>query len=118
MANGPKVTDDLLAAPLPRMIRDLGLAVAQANRALREADEGAGAEGPVFTINQAEIELKVAMSYERDTTQEFGIGGTLYAFNLNASYARTYGYREEASSTIKISMAAVPRPQPPPEEST
>ena len=58
------------------------------------------------------------MSYERDTKAEFGLGGTIYAFNVNASYARTYGYREEASSKIKISMAAVPRPQPAPEESS
>ena len=106
MANGSTPTDDLLAAPLPRLIKDLGLAVAEANKALRDAGNGVGDPNLVFTINQAEIELNLAMSYERDTKAEFGVGATIYAFNVNASYARTYGYREEASSKIKISPEA------------
>ena len=105
MAN-THASEELLAAPLPELIRDLGLAVAGANIELAKA---AGGE-LLYTIDKAEIELKVAISISQESKGSIELGGAISVFNVNASYARTYGYKEEASSLIKLSLAAKPRP--------
>ena len=97
-----RASEELLAAPLPDLIRDLGLAVATANMKLAEV-EGTDL---VYTINEAEIEINVAISIEKETTASAGLGGNISAFSVNASYARTFGFKEEASSRIKLSLAA------------
>jgi hypothetical protein len=98
-------SEGLLAAPLPELIRDLGLAVAGANIELAKAENA----DLVYTVDKAEIELKVAISVSQESKGEIKAGGTISVFNVNASYARTYGYKEEASSLIKLSLAAKPR---------
>ena len=98
-------SEELLAAPLPELIRDLGLAVAAANQELAKVPNN----DLVYTLNEAEIELKVAISMNKETKTEISGGGNISVFNVNASYARTYGYKEEASSTIKVHIAAKPR---------
>ena len=98
-------SEELLAAPLPDLIHDLGVAVADANVQLSKAEN----ENLVYTIDKAEIELKVAISISKESKTDFSAGGTISVFNVNASYARTYGYKEEASSLIKLSLAAKPR---------
>lgn len=98
-------SEELLAAPLPEMIQGLGVAVAEANMALAKVED----TDLVYTINQAEIELKVAISISKETETGVDAGLKLSAFSVNASYARTYSYKEEASSLIKITLAAVPK---------
>jgi len=98
-------SEELLAAPLPDMIQGLGVAVAEANMALAKIDDA----NLVYTINQAEIELKVAISISKETETGADAGLKLSAFNVNASYSRTYSFKEEASSLIKLTLAAVPR---------
>ena len=115
MARDLKATEELLSAPIPDLIQSLGLAVAEANKALRSVGTESSAPDLVFTINQAEIELKVAMSYSGGSTTTVGAGGTIYAFNVNASYSKTYSFTETASSRIKITLAAVPRSREPTE---
>jgi len=105
MAN-THASEELLAAPLPELIRDLGLAVAGANMELAKAENA----DLIYTVDKAEIELKVAISISQESKGEIKLGGTISVFNVNASYARTYGYKEEASSLIKLSLAAKPRP--------
>ena len=39
----------------------------------------------------------------------FKFGFALKVFNVNASYARTYNFKEEASSRIKINLSARPK---------
>jgi len=98
-------SEELLAAPLPELIRDLGLAVAAANKELAASD----ANTLDYTVNEAEIELKVAISISKESKGEITAGGTISVFNVNASYARSYGFNEEASSRIKLTLAAKPR---------
>lgn len=98
-------SEELLAAPLPDLIEGLGTAVATANQALAEADNA----DLVYTINEAEIELKVAISIAEDVEAGAEGGLKISAFSVNASYAKTYSYKEEASSHIKLSIAAKPK---------
>ena len=99
-----EASEALLAAPLPEYIRDLGLGIAAANAELAKNGQGAGE----MTINNAKIELRVAVSIDKESTFEGGIGGNISVFSVNASYARTYGFNEEASSTITVDMAVKP----------
>jgi len=98
-------SEELLAAPLPELLRDLGLAVAAANKELAAVRDNQ----LTFTIPNAEIEINVAISINKETKSEISGGGNISVFSVNASYARTYGYKEEASSKIKITLAAKPR---------
>jgi hypothetical protein len=100
----PKISEELLAAPLPKMIQELGLAVAAANKELAKSETDIQ-----YTISSAEIELKVALSMSEGNNIGVGGGATLSVASVNASYARTYGFKEEASSSIKLTLAAVPR---------
>lgn len=98
-------SEELLAAPLPELIRDLGLAVAGANEKLQATPN----TDLVYTIERAEIELRIAISVSRESKGEIKGGGQISVFNVNASYSRTYGFKEEASSVIKLSLACKPR---------
>lgn len=113
MANDLRATEALKAAPIPELITNLGLAVASANKALLDS----GAEEPptktVFAINQAEIEIKVAISMSSRREVGASIGASLYAFSVNAAYSKTYSYNESASSSIKLTLSAIPRRTPP-----
>ncbi|MGE3510593.1 MAG: trypco2 family protein [Vicinamibacterales bacterium] len=100
-------SEELLAAPLPELIKNLGLAVATANKELRSADPDMR-----FTVNTAEIELRVAISVETSSSGKIEGGGKISVFSVNASYAKTYGFKEEASSVIKLTLAAVPTAPP------
>jgi hypothetical protein len=102
MANN-LASEELLAAPLPDLIKNLGLAVAKANKELRNADDEIR-----YTIPSAEIELKVAISIDSSTAGKAEVGGKISVFTVNASYSKTYGFKEEASSVIKLTLAAVP----------
>ena len=108
-------SEELLAAPLPEFIRDLGLAVAEANRALAQPPTAApGQPAPakpdiIFTINSAEIEVSVAISMQRSSDLTAGGSLGLGAFSVNASYKSTFGFKEEASSKIKVLLSAKPR---------
>lgn len=96
-------SEELLAAPLPALLQNLGVAVATANKELRAADGDMR-----FTIPSAEIELKVAINVEVGTEGKISGGGAISVFNVNASYSKTYNFKEEASSVIKLTLAAVP----------
>ena len=98
-------SEELLAAPLPELLRDLGLAVAAANKELAAVRDNQ----LTFTIPNAEIEINVAISINKESKGEISAGGNISVFSVNASYARTYGYKEEASSKIKVTLAAKPR---------
>jgi len=91
------------------MIRDLGLAVAEANRQLHQTDSDIW-----YAISSAEIEVKVAISVSKTTDTEIGGSLGIQAFSVNASYKSTFGFSEEASSTIKLSLQALPKPEPTP----
>lgn len=96
-------SEELLAAPLPELVKNLGLAVAEANKALRSAD------GEMrYTIPTADIVLKIAINVETTTQGEIKGGAKISVFTVNASYSKTYGFKEEASSEIRLTLAAIP----------
>lgn len=104
MAN--KAAEALAPVELGKMIESLGLAVASANKALLDANPDLPS---TMVINSAQIDLKVAISMETSTTTDAKAGLSVKAFNVNASYARTYAFKEEASSQITIQLAARPQ---------
>lgn len=102
MAN-TSASEELLAAPVEELVEGLGMAVAAANAALSQ-----GTSGVLYTIPEAEVELRVAITI--DSSRELGASGglALNAFNVNASYKSTYSYSEEASSRIRLVLRALP----------
>jgi len=102
-----KASEALVAMPLPDMIKGLGLAVAEANKALSAQDAG---EGHVLTVHSAVVELNIAISVSN--AEEFKAGGTLgfNVFSVNASYARSFNFKEEASSKIRLELSVKPKP--------
>lgn len=102
-----KITEELTAAPIAAFIRDLGLAVADANAALAKNEATADL---IYTISSAEIEVNIAISMEHTSNTSVDFGLKLTAFPVNAAYKSTFGFKEEASSKIKISLEAKPRP--------
>ena len=104
-----EATEALAPQSLPEMIKTLGLGVAAANKALREANPG---EPFMMTINRAVIDLKVAISVQKATEEQVKAGLALKVFSINASYARTYSFKEEASSQITVELAVVPQAPP------
>lgn len=98
-------SEELLAAPLPDLLRDMGLAVAEANQAMSQNPSS----DSVFAINEAEVELKVAISVTKGSDLTVGAGGNFSVFNVNASYSKTYGFKGEASSRILVKFSAKPR---------
>lgn len=106
MADTLKASEALVAMPLPEMIKGLGLAVAAANKELSAQDAGSG---HVLTVHSAAIEINVAISV--NTAEEFKIGGSLgiNVFSLNASYARSFNFKEEASSKIRLELSVKPK---------
>ncbi|MBI1397784.1 MAG: hypothetical protein GC151_17570 [Betaproteobacteria bacterium] len=106
MAN--KAAEALAPVELGRMIESLGIAVATANKKLLEATPDLPS---TMVIDSAQIDLKVAISVDESTTTSAGGELKLQAFNVNASYSRTYGFKEEASSQITIHLQARPQVQ-------
>lgn len=104
MAKHISVTEELLAAPVAEMVRDLGLAVAEANKALIDVKTDI-----VYTIPEAEVSLKVALSMDQSQSSSVEGGLSIKMFNVNASYAKTFGFKEEASSSINLKLKAVPQ---------
>lgn len=102
------VTEELVALPLADLVERLGLAVAKANKALM-GPEGTPVSGIVYSIDEAEVDLKVALSVQRESSGSISAGGGIAAFAFNASYASTYGFKEEGSSRIKLHLRASPR---------
>lgn len=108
MPNDLDLSEQLIAAPLPELIKNLGLAVASANAELAKQNSDV-----VFTIPRAEVEVRMALSMKKETSAGVSAGGNLIGFAVNASYINTFGYSAEGSSTVKIELAAKPRPQAP-----
>ncbi len=102
-----EASEALVAKPLPQLLEGLGMAVANANKALiaNQGDESR------MVINSAEIELAIAVNLAKGSEFQASAGGGIYGFSVNASYARTYNFSEEASSRIKLQVAVTP-PQP------
>jgi len=98
-------SEALVAMPLPAMLGSLGRAVASANMELSKVP---GPNGAVMTVTEATVDLNIAISVDTQSTTKVEGGLALKAFSVNASYSRSYGFKEEASSKISIKFAVRP----------
>ena len=102
-------SEELLNAPLPELIENLGLAIGNANKALAKQDIA-------YLIQEGTIDLNVAINISKETKTGGEAGLKLSAFSVNASYSKTYNFKEEASSRIQLKFATVPRGEQPKDE--
>lgn len=105
MSDIATASEALVAMPLPKMLELLGLAVAHANAEMAKTP---GPNNVVMTVQEASIDLNIAISV--DESKSTAAGGTigLKAFSVNASYARSFGFKEEASSRISMKLVILP----------
>lgn len=107
MSNDVKdASEALVSMPLPEMLGKLGLAVAEANKQMAALKDTPNSV--VMTVQEATVELAIAISVseQKDVQGQAQLG--LKAFSVNASYARSFGFKEEASSRITMKLAVVP----------
>ncbi|MCG8511311.1 MAG: hypothetical protein MI741_19000 [Rhodospirillales bacterium] len=105
MADNETVSEALVAKPLPEMIQNLGLAVAKANAEMAKNPAG---HDTVYVVHSARVELNIAVSMSKGSEAGVEAGFGFNAFSVNASYARTYNFKEEASSKIVLDISAKP----------
>jgi hypothetical protein len=105
--NPALINESLLSVGIGDLVAELGLAVAQANKKLSAVEPGSPA--PMrYVIQEAEIEVRIAINVEKKSEMGGQAGFNLSAVQVNASYSRTYGYKEEASSRILLKLSSVP----------
>src|SRR3954454_4479388 len=130
------VTTALQEAPLPELVKKLGVAISQAQFAMDQnsvaiarlladseqgIDLGQGARSLLelgfaptfFQITEAVIEARVAFSSSEST--EFGVGASIgvaffVAASVNAHYSSRYSFDASGSSSIRATFVAVPPP--------
>ena len=141
MTETVSVTQQLISAPLPQIIERLGVAVADAQRALDEnsiktaaamatSEVEIGEESynlltlgftPTFyAFTEATVEAKLSFSVSETT--EFGVsagatlgvnaGMVMVAATVNVSYARKFSVGAEGTSSIAARLVSLPVPEP------
>ena len=140
MSEVPAVTRQLLSAPLPQIIERLGIAVADAQRALdlnsvKSAELMATSEvtlggetynlmalgfTPTFySFTEATVEAKLSFSMTEGT--EFGVtagaqlgvnaGMVMVAASVSVSYARKFSVSADGMSSIAARVVSLPPPE-------
>ncbi len=114
---------EILVAPVAAMIKQVGLAVAEAQKQLdaaalqtqtniRESDPELakiGYQVTWFQMPEVQVELKVAVHYEESgegTKKTRGI----FLSPFNAKYKNSFAYDSQGSSTLKLRFVPIPPP--------
>jgi hypothetical protein len=134
-----RITREILNAPLPDMVKSLGIGIAQAQRALDKVSMDLAKELVDTKIEMGDEEysllalgftptfyqyvdtvLEVKMSISMSETKEFGasvsisagasVGFAAVSASVSASYSQKYQYSAEASSMLRTKLVAVPNP--------
>lgn len=133
------ITREILNAPLPEMVKTLGIGIAQAQRALdkvsmelakelvdTKVDMG-GEEYSLLSLGftptfyqYVDTVLEMKMSVSMSQTKEFGasvsvsagasVGFVAVSASVSASYSQKYQYSAEGSSMLRTKLVAVPNP--------
>lgn len=140
MSEVPAVSRQLLSAPLPDIIQRLGIAVAEAQRALdvnsvATAVEMATAEVQIgddthnllslgftptfYSFTEATVEAKLSFSMNETTelgvsagaTAGVNVGFVMVAASVNVSYARKFSVGAEGMSSIAARLVSLPPPE-------
>jgi hypothetical protein len=130
----PRKLMDVLSAPLGDLVAQVGLGVAEAQRALDtqamdtfraiyagedgacEALRAAGYRPAFYQIPECTAEIQVALSMSgQGSSGGGGSGGgrkgvRLYAAPVDATYANSYGFNIQASSKLSFRIVPVPPP--------
>ena len=140
MSAVPTVTRQIMSAPLPQIIAQLGIAVADAQRALdansvlsaelmsaSEVDLGGekynlialGFTPTFYSFTEATVEAKLSFSMTEGT--EFGVtagasvgvtaGIVMVAASVSVSYARKFSVSAEGMSSIAARIVSLPPPE-------
>ena len=129
------LTTMLTSAPLPSIVAQLGIAVADAQYAMdhnsvRIAREMArtdveiggnsysmlalGFTPPFYHFTEANVEAKLAFSMKESMEFSAGLslGGTIYvvAVSVEASYSRKYEMKAEGASSVAARLVSLPPP--------
>lgn len=140
MSEVPAVSRQLLSAPLPDIIQRLGIAVAEAQRALdinsvATAVDMATAEVKIgdethnlmalgftptfYSFTEATVEAKLSFSMNETTelgvsagaTVGVNVGFVMVAASVNVSYARKFSVGAEGMSSIAARLVSLPPPE-------
>jgi hypothetical protein len=140
MSEVPRVTNQLLSAPLPQIIERLGVAVAEAQTALdrnsiaiaqamatTEIELGGektnlialGFTPTFYSFTEATVEAKLSFSMQETTETGVSVGASLgvsYGFvmvaaSVNVSYARKFSVGAEGMSSIAARLVSLPPPE-------
>ena len=140
MSAVPTVTRQIMSAPLPQIIAQLGIAVADAQRALdansvlsaelmsaSQVDLGGeqynlialGFTPTFYSFTEATVEAKLSFSMTEGT--EFGVtagasvgvtaGIVMVAASVSVSYARKFSVSAEGMSSIAARIVSLPPPE-------
>lgn len=133
------ITRELVNAPLPEMVKSLGIGIAQAQRALDRVSMDLAKELVDTKVELGDTEysllalgftptfyqytdtiLEVKMSFSMTKSREFGVSTSVSAgvnvgivsatASVSASYAQKYQYSAEGSSLLRTKLVAVPNP--------
>ncbi|WP_442264615.1 hypothetical protein ACSIGC_09640 [Tenacibaculum sp. ZS6-P6] len=134
-----RITREIQNAPLPEMVKSLGLGIAEAQRALDKVSmdlakelvdtkiEMGGQEYSLLALGFTptfyqyvdtffECKMSVSMMESREfgasvsVSAGFNVGFVAVTASVSASYSQKYQYSAEASSLIRTKLVTVPNP--------
>jgi hypothetical protein len=139
MAETPQVTRQLMSAPLPQIIEQLGLSIARAQSALdansvqiakemvtTEVEIGdetynllsLGFTPTFYAFTEATVEAKLSFSMSESTETSIkvgasvsgGVGFVMVAASVDVGYARKFSVSSEGQSSIAARIVSLPPP--------
>jgi hypothetical protein len=140
MSTVPQVTRELVSAPLPQIIRGLGVAIADAQRALDENSVRTAAlmaDTPIevggenynllalgftpafYSFSEATVEAKLSFSMTETTdfgveakaSVSGGVGMVMVGASVSVSYARKFSVTADGQSSIAARLVSLPPPE-------
>jgi hypothetical protein len=139
MADTPAVTRQLMSAPLPQIIEQLGLSIARAQSALdansvsiakemvtTEVEIGGetynlltlGFTPTFYAFTEATVEAKLSFSMSESTETSIkvgasaggGVGFVMVAASVDVGYARKFSVASEGQSSVAARIVSLPPP--------
>jgi len=134
-----RITREIQNAPLPEMVKSLGIGIAQAQRALDRVSmnlakelvdtkvEMGGEEYSLLALGFAptfyqyvdtffECKMSISMMESKEiggslsASGGFNVGFAAFSATVSASFSQKYQYSSEASSMIRTKLVTVPNP--------
>jgi hypothetical protein len=116
---------EVLITPAAKMVRDIGASVADAQRQMDQAAvqaqadlhtqfpdlDQAGYQVTWYQIPEVQVELKMAMHYEKKSADA---PLRVYLSPYNAKYSSALNFSADGSSTLKLKIVPVPAAVPAP----